>query len=122
MDAGDVAGATELNVSLWLGPAAGDETRASLREMQRHTFDWQLAAAEWIGPDRIAYEVKAVTTRTLVVAGAHDLPEFVALARWLAAELPDARLTELDWAGHLPSLERPDLLNPILIGFLTDRT
>ena len=86
--------------------------------MQRHTFDWQLAAGEWHGPIHTPYEPGAVTARTLVVAGAHDLPEFVTLARWLAAELPEARYLELDWAGHLPSLERPDLINPILLDFL----
>jgi pimeloyl-ACP methyl ester carboxylesterase len=25
---------------------------------------------------------------------------------------------ELEWAGHLPSLERPELLNPLLLDFL----
>ena len=118
LEAGDVAAATELNVDLWLGPAAGPEARSRLREMQRHTFEWQLAAAEWHEKVRTPYELSAVTARTLLVAGAHDLPEFRALARRLAAELPDAHLIELDWAGHLPSLERPDLLNPILLDFL----
>ena len=31
----------------------------------------------------------------------------VAIVTKLARVLPDAELTELPWAGHLPSLERP---------------
>ena len=42
-----------------------------------------------------------------VVAGHHDLPFFRATARALADGLPHADLVELDWARHLPSLERP---------------
>ena len=36
-----------------------------------------------------------------------DLAFFVDTARALADRLPAARLVELAWAGHLPSLERP---------------
>ena len=45
---------------------------------------------------------------TTVVFGSHDIDFFADIARALAAQLPDARLVELPWAGHLPSLERPD--------------
>jgi pimeloyl-ACP methyl ester carboxylesterase len=43
-----------------------------------------------------------------VAFGGHDLDFFADTARELARQLPDARLVELPWAGHLPSLERPD--------------
>ena len=46
LEAGDVAGATELNVELWLGPHADEATREQVREMQRHAFEVQLAAVE----------------------------------------------------------------------------
>ncbi|MBG0563596.1 alpha/beta fold hydrolase [Actinoplanes aureus] len=46
LEAGDVAGATDLNVDLWLGPEADDATRAKVRMMQRHAFEVQLAAEE----------------------------------------------------------------------------
>ncbi|MEU4564061.1 alpha/beta hydrolase [Actinoplanes sp. NPDC023936] len=44
LEAGDIDGATELNVDLWLGPEAGEKERALVRQMQRHAFDVQLAA------------------------------------------------------------------------------
>jgi len=118
LEAGDVDGATELNVDRWLGPAAGDEARAAVRTMQRHTFDVQLAVPEEPEQIRYAYDLAAVTARTLLVSGAHDVPDFREIAERLATELPHASLRQLDWAGHLPSLERPDLLNPILVEFL----
>ena len=36
----------------------------------------------------------------------------------LAQRIAGARHVELDWAGHLPSLERPAELNPLLLDFL----
>jgi pimeloyl-ACP methyl ester carboxylesterase len=56
--------------------------------------------------------------RTSLVSGAHDLPDFREIAATLQEILRDAKLIELDWAGHLPSLERPDRINPLLIDFL----
>jgi pimeloyl-ACP methyl ester carboxylesterase len=117
LEAGDVAGATELNVATWLGPRAGDEAREQLRRMQRHAFEVQLA-----GPDteeiETPYEVGAIIARTLLVSGAHDLDDFRRIAADLAGRLPAARHVELDWAGHLPSMEDPAAVNALLLDFL----
>ena len=118
LEAGDVAGATELNLATWLGPDADAATREKVREMQRHSFEVQLVASDETGPVRVPYELSAITAPSLVVSGAHDLPDFRVIAAELAARLPGARLVELGWAGHLPSLERPDAVNDILIEFL----
>ena len=40
------------------------------------------------------------------------------MAERLAAQIPGARLETIDGAGHLPSLERPDELNRLLVDFL----
>jgi pimeloyl-ACP methyl ester carboxylesterase len=117
-EAGDVAGATELNVETWVGPAATPETRDKVRDMQRHAFDVQLAATEEFPPLRTEPEVNTITAPTLVVAGRHDLIDFRENAVELAQRIPGARHVELEWAGHLPSLERPELLNPLLLDFL----
>ncbi|BAL86854.1 hypothetical protein AMIS_16340 [Actinoplanes missouriensis 431] len=170
LEAGDIDGATELNVDLWLGPEAGDEERDLVRRMQRHAFDVQLAAeeaeataqadtaqaatahapaAEASTPHAPAAEqaqpaepptttepaatepattepattepdLAVITAPALLVSGAHDLPDFHEIAAHLATRLPHARHEELPWAGHLPSLERPDLTNPLLISFLNE--
>ena len=116
--AGDVEGATRLNVDTWVGPAAPAATRAFVAEMQRHAFEVQLA-----GPDDVAEEpteiaLEVVDAPALVVSGAHDLVDFRDIAVRLAERLPSARHVELDWAGHLPSLERPEPVNRLLIDFL----
>jgi pimeloyl-ACP methyl ester carboxylesterase len=120
LEAGDVAGATELNVATWLGPHAGEAVRAKVRQMQRHAFDVQLAVADDIDSVKVDYEVSAVTAPTLLLSGAHDLPDFRRIAEELAGRLPRARHVTLDWAGHLPSLERPAAFNELLVDYLRD--
>ncbi|GIE46701.1 alpha/beta hydrolase [Amorphoplanes nipponensis] len=118
IEAGDIAGATELNVDLWVGPAADEATRDKVRRMQRHAFDVQLAATEEFPPLRTEPDPAAVTARTLLVSGAHDVIDFRETAADLATRIPGARHVELAWAGHLPSLERPDEVNALLLDFL----
>ena len=119
LEDGDVAGATELNVDLWLGPSAGDEVRAQLREMQRHAFEVQLAAVEEFEQIEVEFDLAAITAPTLLISGSHDLVDFREIAELLSGQIPGARYLELDWAGHLPSMERPDELNPLLLVFLS---
>ncbi|GAA3946268.1 alpha/beta fold hydrolase [Actinoplanes auranticolor] len=118
LEAGDVAAATELNVEMWVGPAADRATRDKVREMQRHAFEVQLAAVEEFPQPATEPEVAAITARTLLVSGAHDVIDFRETSAELAKRIPGAGHVELDWAGHLPSLERPDVVNPLLINFL----
>jgi pimeloyl-ACP methyl ester carboxylesterase len=119
LEAGDIAGATELNLDTWLtSPHAGDAIREQVRQMQTHAFEVQLAAAEEFEPIRVDTDLSAVTAPSLVVAGGHDLTDFRQIAAELSARLPGSRHLELAWAGHLPSMERPDILNPVLIDFL----
>lgn len=118
LEAGDVAGATELNVATWLGPHADEAARAAVREMQRHAFEVQLADETGAERIRVDFDLAAVTARTLLLSGAHDLPDFQRIAAELAGRLPDARHLRLDWAGHLPSLERPAAFNALLVDFL----
>jgi len=117
--AGDVAGATELNVRTWLGPEADDQTREKVRVMQRHAFEVQMA-----GPEVRAIPVECrpdtVTAPTLLLSGAHDLPDFGQIATTLAGRIPRARHVELPWAGHLPSLERPEEVTRLLTDFLAE--
>ncbi len=117
LEAGDLDAAVSLNVSTLLGPAADAGARQLVARMQRHSFEVQLAAPD-IEPVTVEYDITAITARTLVVSGAHDLPYFIEVAKSLAADIPAARHVHLDWAGHLPSIEGPAMLNPILLEFL----
>lgn len=118
IEAGDIAGATALNVAAWLGPEADEEARALVREMQQHAFEVQLAATEEFGQIKVDTDPSDVTAPTLLVTGAHDFPDFRRIADHLADRIAGARRLDLPWAGHLPALERPDELNALLIDFL----
>lgn len=118
LEAGDVDGATDLNVETWLGPEADGATRGLVATMQRHAFTVQLAAAAaGVEPEQRFADVDPaqVRTPTLVVSGGHDLEDFRAVARHLAGTLPAVRHIELPWAGHLPSLERPAEVTALLL-------
>ncbi|MET9726844.1 alpha/beta fold hydrolase [Streptomyces zaomyceticus] len=125
LEAGDLDAAVELNVDTWLGPEAGPEARALVREMQRHAFEVQLAAPEEFHPAEPevgADDLAGIEVPALVVTGAHDHPDFRAVADGLTRVLPDARRVDLDWAGHLPALERPDETARLLTTFLAETT
>ncbi|GHF35156.1 alpha/beta hydrolase [Kitasatospora xanthocidica] len=118
IEAGDIDGAVALNVDTWLGPEAGAEVRENVRRMQRHAFDVQMEAT--VGPDKEEVDLSLVTAPTLAVGGAHDLPDFREIAATLPTVLPNARHLELPWAGHLPSLERPEETTALLLDFLKE--
>ena len=110
LEAGDVTGAVRLNVETWLGPDADDSARELLTRMQRRAFDVQLAADEWPDPPtpvRDDVDLGRLALPTTVFLGAHDVDWLQQAAREVAAGVPGATLAQLDWAGHLPALERP---------------
>lgn len=120
LEAGDVAGATDLNVDTWVGPEADDATREKVRAMQRHAFEVQLApVGDDVVPIRVETDPATITARTLLISGAHDLADFREIAVELAGRIPGARHAELDWAGHLPTMERPGELNSLLVATLS---
>ncbi|MDX2293738.1 MULTISPECIES: alpha/beta fold hydrolase [Streptomyces] len=123
LDAGDLDAATALNVELWLGPDAGDAARALVHTMQRRAFELQLGVPDEHGarPSGVTEDdLRTIAVPALVVSGAHDVPDFRAIAGKTAALLPAARRVELDWAGHLPPLERPDETLRLLLDHLAE--
>jgi proline iminopeptidase len=65
----------------------------------------------------MAEQVAALQIPTLVIHGADD-PRPARVARHLAQCMPSARYVEMSNVGHLPWIERPDLLSSILRPFL----
>ena len=72
---------------------------------------------------RIAYDRLGSGAHAIILVGsamnyrAFD-PTTAHIATLLAAEIPDAELVELDWAGHLPAVERPDEVTALLLDWL----
>lgn len=121
LEAGDIDGAVALNVDTWVGPEASDEVRANLARMQRRTFEVQLAADRLDPepqPKRVDVDPTALFVPSLVVSGAHDAAHFQEIAALLAREIESSVHVELDWAGHLPALERPDETLALLLQHL----
>ena len=53
--------------------------------------------------------LKNITSKTLVMAGSEDATTPPALARELAAKIPNASFLQLDGCGHCPQIENPEL-------------
>lgn len=122
VEMGNLDGYVELNVETWLGPDADHTAKDLVRVMQRHAVEVQLAAES--GPTQPALlpvdvAPKRIECPAIFVSGKRDMDHFQAIATHLAATMPNARLLELDWAGHLPSLERPTETTALIIEALT---
>ncbi len=116
VEAGDLDAATQVNLDFWLVPEHHDE----VRPQQRRALELQTAAPE---PEVVWPEMPPLPTLavpTLVVVGDRDQPDFLAIARLLADEIPDARLEVVRGAGHLVGLDAPDELNALLLEFLSE--
>jgi pimeloyl-ACP methyl ester carboxylesterase len=68
--------------------------------------------------DTAADHVGAITAPVLLVVGDLDFPHIVERHEELSEELENAFAVTLEGTAHLPSLERPDLFNPLLLEFL----
>jgi pimeloyl-ACP methyl ester carboxylesterase len=69
-------------------------------------------------PDPAVDSVAAITAPVLLVVGEFDFPHIVERHEDLSEELENAFAVVLEDTAHLPSLERPDLFDPLLIEFL----
>ena len=94
--------------------------------MTLRSYDQQLPVegkVEAVWPDVPASaRLAEIDVPTLVVVGTEDVQDIEAIADKLVAEIPGARLAKIEGAGHLPSLERPDELNALLLDVPSLRT
>jgi pimeloyl-ACP methyl ester carboxylesterase len=63
-----------------------------------------------LGTRPLGMDLADLTVETVLLHGTEDVNVPVSIARWLAAHLPSARLIEQPGAGHLFSLEKPELI------------
>jgi pimeloyl-ACP methyl ester carboxylesterase len=127
LERGDLEAAAESNLRLWLDrgrpPGTVDpDVRELVRQMVLRSFELQLpvgeaAVATWMEPPALE-RLEAVLAPTLVMVGADDVPDMMAIAELLAERIPNARLETIPGAAHLPSLEQPEAVNRLLLDFL----
>jgi pimeloyl-ACP methyl ester carboxylesterase len=128
LERGALDEAAEANLRLWLDRgrppgAVAPGVRDLVRRMVLRSFELQLpagdaAVATWMEPPALE-RLEAVLAPTLVVVGADDVADFRAVAEHLAGRIPGARLEVVEGAAHLPSLERPEAFNRLLLDFLS---
>jgi pimeloyl-ACP methyl ester carboxylesterase len=121
---GDLEEVAWINVRTWLdgrrpAEALPPDLRQAVWEMQRQALDQENddAPAEPLDPparERLG-EVKAPT---LIIVGALDQPDMLAIGDHLAQEIPDARLTVMSGVAHLPPMEAPESFAKLVTDFL----
>ena len=68
--------------------------------------------------DSVYARVGALGTRTLLIWGTQDSTVSIENAPGVRKAIPQAQYHPIENAGHLPHMERTDVVNPILISFL----
>jgi 3-oxoadipate enol-lactonase len=125
----DVEEAVEINMRMWVdGPSRSPdevdpEVRRKVAEMQRRAIEIWLEAGEegehqplvedWGG------RLSEIAVPTLVLVGELDRPEMLEIAERLEAEIPNARRETIPGVAHVPSMERPDEFDRLVLGFLS---
>jgi len=122
------AGNTDVNQakSLWLQhqlfkPArTKPEVAVSLEAMVRRYSGWHFHSDDpGVGPSTpVAELLSTILVPTLVIVGALDLPDFQAIARRLADEMPRASLRTIANVGHMSNLEDSQQFNQLLLAHL----
>lgn len=68
---------------------------------------------------RVIESLPHVKVPALVIVGANDAP-FLKAADYMAAKIPSAKKAVIPDAGHASNIDRPEIFNSVLLGFLRD--
>lgn len=124
--AGDLDGAIELNLRVWVDgvgrspEAVAPGVRQAVGQMQRALFeltqpeDLAEVEADPVTPERLA----ALAVPTCVLAGVYDLSDVQTRAAFLAGAIPSARLVSFRQSAHMLNMEEPELFNQTVLDFL----
>jgi 3-oxoadipate enol-lactonase len=126
--AGDLDAASEINVRFWVDGAGRTpdqvdaRVRSAVHEMQRRALELQIeagdAAEERLTVEGIGERLSEIGVPTLVLVGEHDVADMHAIADRITAAVPDARREQIAGTAHLPSMERPEEFDRLVLGFL----
>ncbi len=120
---GNLDHANRIEAHMWLDGPLEDEGRVDgparelFLEMNRARREKpELTKQEH--PEAAADQVEKIVVPTLLVVGALDYPDVLDAPDHLAEEIEDSFAIMMDDTAHMPSLERPEEFNPILVEFL----
>jgi pimeloyl-ACP methyl ester carboxylesterase len=77
-----------------------------------------LREGQHVALDTVYARVGAIGTPTLLIWGKEDSTVSIKHADGVRRAIPQAQYHPIERAGHLPHMERTDVVNPLLIGFL----
>lgn len=120
---GNISTANRIQAHEWLDGPYGEAGRVTgpVRELflamnEIHLNHAPLTQEE--RPESAFHSLSAITAPTLLVVGELDCSDIIAIHEDLSEELENAFAVVLEDTAHFPSLERPDLFDPILFEFL----
>lgn len=120
---GNISTANRIQAHEWLDGPYGEAGRVTgpVRELflamnEIHLNHAPLTKEE--RPEAAFHNLAAITAPTLLVVGELDCSDIIAIHEDLSEELENAFAVVLEDTAHFPSLERPDLFDPILFEFL----
>jgi 3-oxoadipate enol-lactonase len=113
---GDLDGAVRLNIETFLTSGTDEATRGTVYRQLHDSFTAWLGTKTPTTARVVSVDPARITAPTLIVTGGKDLAFFRDANP--AEQVPGARHLRLEWAGHLPNLERPDEMNQLLLDFL----
>ena len=123
-----VEGMRRIVTALFFDPAYASDDRYVLRRYESSTAPgaWEaIAAARFRRPGATpppgpstTRPYERITVPTLVIEGAGDKLLAPGWAAGVAGRISHARSAVIDGAGHCPQLERPDVVNALLLEFL----
>ncbi|MHB8611496.1 MAG: alpha/beta fold hydrolase [Candidatus Dormibacteraceae bacterium] len=124
--AGDMDAVNRAEVRLWVdGPRRREGgARAAVRQLVLD-MNGRALHTDWSSAQNRPLEHPAITRLgeiaipTLVIVGDQDLPHCLANADIIASKVAGSRKVVIEDAAHLPSLERPEQFNRVLLDFLT---
>ena len=127
---GDLDAAVETNLRMWVdgprrSPADVDPAlRRRVGDMQRRAFELDQSVEdeptfEVLAPDH-AERLGEIAVPTLILVGEFDRPEMHEIADKLEAGIPNTRRATLDATAHVPSMERPQEFDELVLGFLAE--
>ncbi len=127
LEKGDLEGATELNLRLWVdGPhrqanQVSSAVRERVREMQLAIFRKEIPDdIEEIELNPPAIErLDEVDIPVQVMIGELDLEEKLALADRLVSEMPKSRKVVIPGVAHMLNMEKPEVFNRSVLEFLS---
>jgi 3-oxoadipate enol-lactonase len=127
---GDLDAAVEVNLRTWVdGPdrspdEVDPEVRRKVGEMQRRALelyrDGGAGAQEVALVHDIGERLGEISAPTLVIVGELDAHDMHEVADRLEQEIPRARRATIEGTAHVPSMERPDEFDRLVLGFLAE--